>query len=596
MKLLPLTALQRYFSPPRFAGAAPGFKLQLSPRCGIGRFMVFLLVGLAQGPTLLDSRLCWAPALLFAWCLASLVAGPVPRFQTCAALGLALGSGLFFSTVGEVGKAYNQFFGAGLLELTFVLLFALGLVCLPWCALFLSWRLLLAAGRALAGSGRLAPSTCVLLFLFLFFVVDACNLWVLPWHPYLSFASSDRLVLLGGICGPVQLSALFCGWVYLLWRLGFTTAPGCDAPHRLRFRRFSAVIVTSLAPIVPLWEITGYYQHQIQTRVIGYQNVVLIQDNVGQAVADFIRATGEAAARREHNSAAAPSSLEGSSVVSAWANVQAAFRTRDNLIQEIRSALTQSPLPSAMSSHPWFFWGETVFLTGDLSKEAASTNLHAIVADLVGKHFIGVLESMEQPATGTAASANSIAMLDTFAPAAPSIYRKLVRVPLWEYLPSGIAESAPLSALLARFLPSLYKFRVISGFPNIETDLTRSRVVFATNSTTIVPLVCLEGVISSRVADAIEGSSVAPTDNDAVLFVASSDAVFAGTRLPRLHALVERWNAALHGVTLVRATTTGISQVIAPWGEILLELPQNTATYGVARLPVVAKGPKPVLK
>jgi apolipoprotein N-acyltransferase len=62
----------------------------------------------------------------------------------------------------------------------------------------------------------------------------------------------------------------------------------------------------------------------------------------------------------------------------------------------------------------------------------------------------------------------------------------------------------------------------------------------------------------------------------------TSDQWFAGSTGPEFHLALATYRAVEHRRYLIRATTTGVSAVIAPTGKVVWRLPENTQAAAVA--------------
>lgn len=130
-------------------------------------------------------------------------------------------------------------------------------------------------------------------------------------------------------------------------------------------------------------------------------------------------------------------------------------------------------------------------------------------------------------------------------------YRKMRLFPFTEYVPALVDQP-----ILRRWLPWLGTWTSGGGpstLPLLRSD--GSRVLLA-------PLICFDAVDPTLAIEAVR-------DGAEVIVVLSNDAWFSKGGGPRLHLVVSAFRSIETRRPQIRSTTTGISAVISPSGEIL---------------------------
>lgn len=138
-----------------------------------------------------------------------------------------------------------------------------------------------------------------------------------------------------------------------------------------------------------------------------------------------------------------------------------------------------------------------------------------------------------------------------------SNYRKIRLVPLGEYVP----------------FRSLFNF--FSGVDVPHSDLSESDTAARTlqlGNLRIAPAICYEASFEGDVRSAVEES------NADVILVVSEDAWFGDSLAPHQNFQMARMRALEHGRYLVRAANSGISGIVGPDGDVVVQAPQFKRT------------------
>ena len=101
-----------------------------------------------------------------------------------------------------------------------------------------------------------------------------------------------------------------------------------------------------------------------------------------------------------------------------------------------------------------------------------------------------------------------------------------------------------------------------------------------------IPVICYE-ILQAPLLDAfMEKAKIEYPDRQIVLLNPSNDSWYGESSEPFHHSMLSRWEASRLSLPLVRPTNTGMSQVVAPWGEVLYSGPRNQSAVVYGNLPV----------
>jgi apolipoprotein N-acyltransferase len=158
-----------------------------------------------------------------------------------------------------------------------------------------------------------------------------------------------------------------------------------------------------------------------------------------------------------------------------------------------------------------------------------------------------------------------------------SVYRKHMLFPLTEWVPT------PLEGPRFRSLfPWAGTWSRGPGSRRITLETSTNREL------TVVPMICYDAVVPSFAAEAAaEGADL--------LVTLSNDAWFPDEHAPRLHLLSAAFRSIETGLPQARATSSGISALISPSGELLAEIPWRTRDAIVAELELGSRDPPPAV-
>src|SRR5262249_7843641 len=137
-------------------------------------------------------------------------------------------------------------------------------------------------------------------------------------------------------------------------------------------------------------------------------------------------------------------------------------------------------------------------------------------------------------------------------------YRKMVRMPFGEYVPGD------------EFYPWIYdQFSVLNNFGKGEhyVPIPHSNP----KGPVFLPFICFEVLDENFVKEAVALAHSEFPGRDLIFVNPTNDSWFGEGAELFLHSHLARWQAAREQIPLVRPTNTGLSMVIAPWGEILTQ-------------------------
>jgi len=234
--------------------------------------------------------------------------------------------------------------------------------------------------------------------------------------------------------------------------------------------------------------------------------------------------------------------------------------------------------PDFKNAQSWVAWPETSFPGFPLETNDLSAQLLDWVNMSQSLHFVGAYESAETLFAGKKIDLdyNITAM---FSPQVGSTLgevkhaRKQMRIPFGEFIPFD--DYFPF---LYEWLPAVNHFG--KGDSNVPLPHPSQ------DGPVFLPIVCYEILYESFV-DAYVKSSQEKFPNRAMLVInPANDSWYGPTSEPSQHSLLARWATTRHGLASLRATNTGLSQVIAPWGEVLSQGAQDESTLIFGILPV----------
>jgi apolipoprotein N-acyltransferase len=225
-----------------------------------------------------------------------------------------------------------------------------------------------------------------------------------------------------------------------------------------------------------------------------------------------------------------------------------------------------------------FFWPETAFPGFPLNDSSLSQLLSSWAKITKGFHLIGAYEEASESPPG--AEGDQVKMYQYNVVAAYSSegefkghYRKVVRMPFGEYIPGD------------QYYPWIYdQFPFLNNFGKGQRHLPLPHD--SANGPVFLPFICFEILDEGYVKEAARTAREQFPGRDLIFVNPTNDSWFGEGAELFLHSHLAIWQAAREGIALVRPTNTGLSMVIAPWGEVLARGRVGVESMILTELPV----------
>lgn len=233
--------------------------------------------------------------------------------------------------------------------------------------------------------------------------------------------------------------------------------------------------------------------------------------------------------------------------------------TNENVLRIYRDLVENLALKQKTQNlgEVFVFWPETAFPGFPLNDSSLSELLSSWAKITKGYHLIGAYEedSVESGGKSTMFQYNVVAAYSSSGEF-KGHYRKVVRMPFGEYVPGD------------QFYPWIYEtFPFLNNFGKGERPIPLPHD--NPKGPVFLPFICFETLDESYVKESVSAARAQFPGRDLVLVNPTNDSWFGEGAELFLHSHLAIWQAAREGLPLVRPTNTGISMVVAPWGEIL---------------------------
>jgi apolipoprotein N-acyltransferase len=247
------------------------------------------------------------------------------------------------------------------------------------------------------------------------------------------------------------------------------------------------------------------------------------------------------------------------------------LRIHEDLIG--RAVDARGARPEAGAPEPWTFWPETSFPGFPTQDPSHREWMRRQLERTRGLQVLGGYENAKTVEGGRelVLDFNIVALFHESGTI--DLYRKRILLPFGEYIPCG--DTCPV---LYRWLPAVNHFGRGMEFRALAHPDPEGPV--------FVPLVCYEVLFPSFVSAFLEEAARRYPGRALILVNPANDSWYGPTSEPWQHSLLARWEVAKRGIPMLRPTNTGLSQVIAPWGEVLAQGPRDETTFVVGELPV----------
>jgi apolipoprotein N-acyltransferase len=373
----------------------------------------------------------------------------------------------------------------------------------------------------------------------IFFVWDTYDFRVFPWTPVQGLGSQREI-----------LASVFYlktwGWQLILFFAACAFARSLNSSSS-RIRRLGSlwVLVPSVVGVpIGLKAIESH-----QKKYPEKQNVALIQGNIGNNEKRI-------------------------SKLGVMPTIRNVLKIHEDLISRIQTEVDKNLSPFEM----WTFWPETSYPLFPTVQDRDALFLIEAARKTKGPHFVGTYETQSVIFADQKVELdfNIVAGFD-FENGLLGKYQKQIRVYFGEYIPGD------------EIFPKVYEFLPQVPHFGKGTDLTG--IYHPTSEGPVfVSLICYEILYRDYVRKFLVKIEKELKDSgqnrDIILLNPTNDSWYGKTSEPYQHSLLARWNVAEFGLPTLRPTNTGFSQVIAPWGEVLAQGPQDEMTVIFGDLPV----------
>ena len=369
------------------------------------------------------------------------------------------------------------------------------------------------------------PTLPQLFFLFFVWLVswDAFDFRIFPWNPAMSVGSDKFLLASVYTLKDWGWRLIFCIWVAGAAKL-WMECQRVARPKQFWLREGVVTLFVFVGAYV-----AGYAAYRdLNLKYSQRQPVTLLQGNVGNYEKKLVK-------------------------LNVMPTVRAVLQIHKQLVEQIpKSAATSGPVPER-----WVFWPETSFPGFPIEDPQAKFLLQDWAAQTGGLHMVGAYENAPQMFAGeeTRLDFNVVALFHEKSGLVKH-YRKRIRVPFGEYIPFD--EYFPG---LYKLLPAVNHFGKGDDFVPLAHPDPKGPV--------FIPFVCYEVLLHSYVDESLKVAREKYPGRPLIFVNPTNDSWYGPTSEPFQHSLLARWSMVQHGIPALRPTNTGLSQVIAPWGEVL---------------------------
>lgn len=386
-----------------------------------------------------------------------------------------------------------------------------------------------------------------LLWLALWFVLyELIDVRMFPWVHAQSVGSDPYLLASVRVLDTWMWSLLFLGFVLILGNLFHQATQRSEGPL---LKLGLKIVLLYVVFFVPLYGV-GYWQKtSLEKEFSGRQPVALLQGNVGNYEKKLTKLKVEPTIR----------------------NVLAIHR---DLVEEAAIVFSQKIDKDGVGPEPWVIWPETSFPGFPMQVVSAAEALKSFVLLTRGLHIVGAYEegNIELGGKKKKVDFNVAALFHEKAGFVAS-YKKRIRVPFGEYIPFD--EYFPQSY---EWLPSVNHFGKGEAWDALPHPDPEGPV--------FIPVICYEILFRDFVDEFIESVRKQYPNRELILVNLTNDSWYGPTSEPFHHSLLSRWSAVRKGLPLLRPTNTGLSQVVAPWGEVMATGPRDDMWVIQGELPV----------
>jgi apolipoprotein N-acyltransferase len=368
------------------------------------------------------------------------------------------------------------------------------------------------------------------------------DLRAFPWTFAQSVGSDTLLLATVSVLDTWGWSLIFIVFVSVLGHWAWRS----ESLTRNFMIKIAALFVGVFAPLYALgfWRLNTFHE-DFSAR----QPVVLLQGNVGNYQKRLTKLKVEPTVR----------------------NVMAIHR---DLVEEAAIRFSEALDDNGEGPEPWVLWPETSFPGTPLHDVQAAEALKNLVGLSRGLHIVGAYEDGTIELAGKSKQVDfNIAALFHNKEGFVARYRKRIRVPFGEFIPGDQYFPQAYS-----WLPGVNHFGAGESFEALPHPDPQGPV--------FVPLICYEILFEGFVDDFVAEVRQRFPNREIVFVNLTNDSWYGPTSEPFQHSLLARWAAARKGLPMLRPTNTGLSQVVAPWGEVLATGPRDETWAIFGELPM----------
>ncbi len=370
-----------------------------------------------------------------------------------------------------------------------------------------------------------------------------------PWSPVMGMGSNKFLMGSVGVLGNGGWRVLlFGGVVALIW----------SHDKKSPFFFFKRALPAFMALIIGVGLLGAWRIQSLKKEYPARQPVALLQGNIGNYQKKL-------------------------SKLGVMPTVENVLGIHEQLLDKVYSRFSFQRF-DPRAPEPWVFWPETAFPSYPQMPSPATDWLRGQIYRTGGLHFVGAYERDQQDFGGKNISLdfNTVALFSS-QESLLGVYRKHLRIAFGEYIPLG--DRFPQ---LYDWLPMVNHFGRGYEFTALPHPREEGPV--------FIPVVCYEILHEVFVRNFVAEIREKFPQRPLVLVNPTNDSWYGPTSEPFQHALLARWQSALLGLAMLRPTNTGLSQVIAPWGEVLAVGDRDESEVIFGELPVkrqVWRGARP---
>ncbi len=377
---------------------------------------------------------------------------------------------------------------------------------------------------------------------FLLLLLDSFDTRIFPWSIVMGMGSQREFLASVFWLGTWGWRVLFFGLLPIVYL--WSRQPGLDG-RRLAFRLVALFGVV----LGGAWGLGAWQISRLEARYPERQPVILIQGNIGNFQKKLTKLGVEP-------------------------TVNNVLRIHGDLFDRILNENYRGRPPEAGEAEPWYAWPETSFPGFPVSDPGQRAWVRERLDRTRGLHLIGAYDRAPQVEAGRRLILDfNIVALFHEAVGYVSHYEKVNLLAWGEYVPFG-----------DRY-PRLYE--IFSAVNHFGRGLEAKELAHPDpEGPVFVPLICYEILMPGFVTDFVRKAEAAYPGRDVILVNPANDSWYGPTSQPSQHSLLARWEVARQGVPMIRPTNTGLSQVVAPWGEVLAVGPRDETTFVSGQIPV----------